>query len=280
MAEAFNFYGANMHFKAPPGMADCIDLPVHAGAREYISCWRLTPEEIAHITRTGEVWLSVAGDTHPPVSVSGLPRMTAVSPVSGGPLIYRSDGMHVVPEAREYAISMHGDQPYGPYTHEYHLGEVADFLAKLGYGWVYLTSAWLHDVVEDTEPDKTPEQRLNAIVFGFGDTVGKMVWAVTGIKWIDGVKQNRKQCNAQMYAKIAAFPEAAPLKGGDRYANMKACLDFDDEDKAGMYLKEHPEFMENVGIYLDGIMIGYLNQIRDQLFERFPKLATKYKDKA
>ena len=41
--------------------------------RERISCWELTPEEIAHVIHTGRVYLFVYGGLHPPVFVSGMP---------------------------------------------------------------------------------------------------------------------------------------------------------------------------------------------------------------
>ena len=50
-------------------------LPVNAGSVEeglpaFISCWKLTPEEIQEIAETGRVWLWVLGG-HPPVCIEG-----------------------------------------------------------------------------------------------------------------------------------------------------------------------------------------------------------------
>lgn len=277
MAKGINFYGSNELLHAPKTMPECDSLPVHHGPHEFISCWKLDAEELKEVIRTGEVWVSVASESHPPIAISGIPRMVSVSPLNGAPIIYRTDGMHVVPEAMEYAKIRHGDQAYGPYTHDYHLGKVVDILAEFGYGWVYLTSAWLHDVVEDTQPDLTPSQRLNEIEGMFGRTIADMVWAVTAVSEIDGVKQNRKARNQQIYDKIAAFPEAAPLKAGDRIANMEACLTFDDEDKAGMYAKEMKVFMENLGDMLPVELRERLVSTHLNLIDRFPSLE-KYKD--
>jgi hypothetical protein len=36
-----------------------------------VSCWRLSPEEIAEVQRTGVVYFQAFGTTHPPVSVWG-----------------------------------------------------------------------------------------------------------------------------------------------------------------------------------------------------------------
>ncbi len=279
MANPVNFYGVNERLLPPKGMDDCGDLPVHAGQYEFISCWKLTPQEMAHVVRTGEVWVSVASAKHPPIAISGIPRMSCISPITGLPLTYRSDGLHMVPEAMDYAVEMHGEQPYGPYFHQYHLGQVVDILSEFGYGWVYLCAGWLHDVVEDTQPDRTPEERLNTIVGYFGQTVADLVWAVTALPIIDGVKQNRKARNQEMYVKLEGCPEAIPLKTADRIANMEACLTFDDEDKAGMYAKEHAAFIGHFGGLMLPEMEARLLNTFDRLVERFPSLA-KYKETA
>ena len=36
-----------------------------------ISCWKLTPEEIEEVARTGVVWLHVWAATHPPLYIGG-----------------------------------------------------------------------------------------------------------------------------------------------------------------------------------------------------------------
>lgn len=52
------------------------DLPIHRyrdldGAPHVISCWELTVEEWAEVSRTGRIWLHSWGVTHPPISVGG-----------------------------------------------------------------------------------------------------------------------------------------------------------------------------------------------------------------
>lgn len=39
--------------------------------QHVISKWRLTPEELEEVRRTGAIWLHSWGHTHPPISVSG-----------------------------------------------------------------------------------------------------------------------------------------------------------------------------------------------------------------
>lgn len=61
MAEAIKFPGANMVFKAPPGREDIVDLHNfrQPNGPANVSCWKLTPEELEEINRTGCVFLSV-----------------------------------------------------------------------------------------------------------------------------------------------------------------------------------------------------------------------------
>lgn len=38
----------------------------------FISCWKLTPQELEEVMKTGRIWLTVMGDTHPGVAVNGI----------------------------------------------------------------------------------------------------------------------------------------------------------------------------------------------------------------
>ena len=71
MAEPTDFPESNSALLAPPGADSVVDLPVHRSDGGLISCWRVTPEEIAEIAKTGVVWLHVLGATHPPLAVRG-----------------------------------------------------------------------------------------------------------------------------------------------------------------------------------------------------------------
>lgn len=42
-----------------------------SGIPVVVSCWKLTQEELEEITRTGRVWLTVIGETMPPVALDG-----------------------------------------------------------------------------------------------------------------------------------------------------------------------------------------------------------------
>lgn len=75
------FEGQNLVFGKPANMTDeqCFSLPAWKGVipiddkgttvPAIISCWRLSKEDMEEIQKTGVVWLSVIGDSLPPVSV-------------------------------------------------------------------------------------------------------------------------------------------------------------------------------------------------------------------
>ena len=78
MANAVGFESANFVFQAPENTTpeECGDLPVFRNEKQIISCWRLTPDEMAKVAETGVVWLSVMGAGMPPVAISADPMVT------------------------------------------------------------------------------------------------------------------------------------------------------------------------------------------------------------
>lgn len=72
MARPLAFPEANDLNRPPPGMEGVV-VPLHVRRSDccLISCWRLAPDEIAEILRTGVVWLSVIGHALPPIMISG-----------------------------------------------------------------------------------------------------------------------------------------------------------------------------------------------------------------
>lgn len=254
MASPIRFCGYNKVLNPAPGTEDTVQpLYVHGNGIENISCWKLTPAELAEINRTGEMWFSIAsGETSHPILLSGIPMMAAYDLDSGEQTTYYSNGQHMVDDARRFATLHHGEQWYDEprgLRHTYHLGKVVEVLQDFGADWRYLVAAWLHDFVEDCWQDKPVEERRAAIVHRFGGGVDMLVWAVTGEMFVDGVKQNRKTRNKQQYVKIAALPESAIVKGGDRIANIEACIEFE-APQGPMYLDEMIDFDDNVGIYM------------------------------
>lgn len=69
----------NMVLNPPYGMTteECEPLSVWVGLLSngcpaVISCWKPTKEEMEEIKRTGRIWVSVMGQTMPPIAPSGF----------------------------------------------------------------------------------------------------------------------------------------------------------------------------------------------------------------
>lgn len=70
MAKPIEFKGHNCTLTAE----GCLDLPVYRDGETVKSCWKLTPEELEEVQRTGEVWVEIwSGPSQPPIFVSGAP---------------------------------------------------------------------------------------------------------------------------------------------------------------------------------------------------------------
>lgn len=70
MAQAVRFSGTNMVLKPPVGSENVADLHTFTNGNCSVSCWELSPEELAEINRTGRVFVSIlSGHTQPPVFV-------------------------------------------------------------------------------------------------------------------------------------------------------------------------------------------------------------------
>ena len=69
--EAISFPEQNIIFNKPESMTDeeCGPLPAYRGEGQIISCWKLSPEDLAKVQETGAVWLSIVGLQQPPVWV-------------------------------------------------------------------------------------------------------------------------------------------------------------------------------------------------------------------
>ncbi|MCC2608374.1 hypothetical protein [Neorhizobium petrolearium] len=69
MGQPVAFQGANMVLRAPKGQEETVqDLHTFTNGLCSVSCWELSAEELAEVTRTGRIFLSVfSGRTQPPV---------------------------------------------------------------------------------------------------------------------------------------------------------------------------------------------------------------------
>lgn len=142
--------------------------------------------------------------------------------------------MNMIQKARAFAIDAHRDTKYGDLAYDYHLKQVADLCVPTTSEEL-MSSAWLHDVVEDTKVT------LHDIREMFGGKVARIVDCVT-----DGDGDNRWMRKQAMYKKLAAGPvEARRLKLADRVANMRASIE--NPKRAAMYAREFPEFIRIAG---------------------------------
>lgn len=80
MARGVDFPEANVTLVGSPedrSAGTVYDLRIHRyrdldGNPHVISRWRLSPEELLEVRKTGVIWLHSWGETHPPISVDGL----------------------------------------------------------------------------------------------------------------------------------------------------------------------------------------------------------------
>lgn len=70
MAEGISIKGGNLTMKAPEGEEDRVcDLLVFANRGAIVTAWKLTPDELESVKRTGVVYVSFWGHGMPPTFV-------------------------------------------------------------------------------------------------------------------------------------------------------------------------------------------------------------------
>lgn len=60
MAHAIEFTGVDAHPDFPADAGYSRPLPIIEFERSSVSCWRLSPEELAEIARTGVIWVQTS----------------------------------------------------------------------------------------------------------------------------------------------------------------------------------------------------------------------------
>lgn len=116
-----------------------------------------------------------------------------------------------IPEVYQFVAERHAGQVYAGLPFQYHLDCVVTQMMRFDFtDDVNLAAALLHDVIEDTATTREEVRER------FGGAVEARVWACTGIG------PNRKARNADIYAKLAAYPPACVIKAADRLANHAA----------------------------------------------------------
>lgn len=81
MATGNDFEGANDVLGAPKGQEDEVyDLPIFRHEHGFVSCWRLSAEEIEYVKEHGVIWLHVMGRSMPPVFIEGAHAVKMTEP--------------------------------------------------------------------------------------------------------------------------------------------------------------------------------------------------------
>lgn len=134
--------------------------------------------------------------------------------------------------AKSLADIAHFKQRYGTNPYTYHLNQVEMILNRFGFSSdeVLKISAWLHDIIEDTEFS------YEQIKHGFGAEIADVVYAVT-----NEMGRNRKERYAKTYPKIQANKRALILKLADRIANIEQAKGTNSR-YVDMYRKEWGDF--------------------------------------
>jgi (p)ppGpp synthase/HD superfamily hydrolase len=139
-------------------------------------------------------------------------------------------------EARAFAVAAHGDQKYGAAPYVVHLDHVAAIVSSVDGGDPALATAYLHDVLEDTDAT------ADAVEERFGPFVRRCVEIVT-----DPPGNNRKERKRLLHERLKRVPESHSLalivKAADRLANVRTSAR-DNPRLLEMYRQEHPAFRE------------------------------------
>lgn len=85
MADPIDFCGANMRLMPPEGAENVSDLHTFTNGICSVSCWKLSPREVAEVNATGRVFIAImSGRTQPPVFVGDEEAVRSVVVDYGG----------------------------------------------------------------------------------------------------------------------------------------------------------------------------------------------------
>ena len=135
-------------------------------------------------------------------------------------------------KARNIAFEKHKDQRYGIYPYEVHLTNVVNVLLHFGFNIKddeLIVSAWLHDIIEDTDFDKS------LLTTYFGENIRSVIEAVSNHKDSTKTKLENKRIT---FIKISGNEKAIIVKLADRIANVEFSLLHGSLDKLKKYKEE------------------------------------------
>lgn len=141
-----------------------------------------------------------------------------------------------IKDVMQFAMKAHGDQMYGNLPYITHLSDVYRVLLKIGIQDVeILSTAWLHDVLEDTA------YHYSAIVQLTNKNVAEMVYAIT-----DELGRNRRERKEKTWPKLIKNEKAIVVKQADMLANVNQGI-VEGSSLLNMYKKEYPAFKKYFG---------------------------------
>lgn len=117
--------------------------------------------------------------------------------------------LNIILKAKEFAYKYHEGDKYGDLPYTFHLNQVYVILLSFGIrNTDILATAWLHDVIEDTECT------YEDVKLYFGETIADMVYLLT-----DKRGKNRAERHQKTYPALACDSTACCVKLADRIAN-------------------------------------------------------------
>jgi len=136
--------------------------------------------------------------------------------------------MTIIQKAKKYAIKKHGAQMYDTHPYVYHLDNVFNLLYSIFPEHTnILASAYLHDLIEDSDETK---EKLSLL---FNINVANLVHDVTGFG------HNRREKQQSIIEKIENNEDSINLKLADRIVNMEYSS-INNPKLLQMYIKEIP----------------------------------------
>lgn len=149
----------------------------------------------------------------------------------------------MIEKAKEYAIKCHTDtcHYYDTHLYSYHLQMVVDVANKFIHlipekdRDVVISSAWCHDLIEDTRNTYTDLLKVTSL------EVAEIVYALTNEKG----KTRKERANDKYYEGIRNTQYATFVKLCDRIANVQYSMS-QRSRMLEMYRKETPDFINTL----------------------------------
>lgn len=96
MAITVDFQGTNMRLRAPQGDEDRVQpLRCFTNNHVVVTCWKLTPDEMVEVMRTGKIWVAqLSGRTIHPTLVADAETIRELCLDHGGTFPRQTEAAH------------------------------------------------------------------------------------------------------------------------------------------------------------------------------------------